>query len=279
MDNLKQFFGLAWPILTGLGLILFAYFGIDAPAPDSVSGADDPAGNQIMEGIKNLWGARGGTLLGGVSSIIFALIRDYSSFIPSNLHIEVFYDDDELKKTVSLFSKDDLADFEIASDWQALKSKYLEGLNQIVVDSLQSPFRFNSDELICHSEGPLQFQMKKIGQSQTYEIQKCDAELKHVYDPPGGTKQEISSSSILIEAPKNRFKLRYRDMFFKRYIVIEPEVKQTVRVSAAKELYSHSLTAVTKLGIFPYIKIGRTLFLARGDDGKRFPVAYSEYTY
>ena len=104
-------------------------------------------------------------VLCGILAIVFIVIssvRDYSTFFPEHLKMEVYFDDAGLGVALSHFPADDLKIYDIAGDWRARKARYFDQINADL-RSNGVDFTFNPQGEGTTSSGETTFKVHQIG--------------------------------------------------------------------------------------------------------------------
>ncbi|MBI3799020.1 MAG: hypothetical protein HY268_18910 [Deltaproteobacteria bacterium] len=220
-------------------------------------------------------------LLLSSSLICFAVpaFRDYGSFFPARLHMEVFFDDEGVEHALSQFNSQELTDIKIMEDWRIGKKEFLADLSAKIEKQIHVRFRFDGTRGSVHSQGEVFMEVKKIKGFQKYHIERLEGSLEHVMENPGQKDQVLTSEFRLLETEANRVEASLKEIYFKYTKTIRPELKQIVRISPVQELYDHELVALTKVRFFPLADIGRTIYLVRDrNTDKVVPIGYCIYT-
>lgn len=278
-SNLINFLWLIWPFALGVVLFILFFF------PSRLLGKYIPwnfryfgfsfSGNLGNLSIKIL------IFFFSLVSFSYPAFRNYTSIFPQKLKVEVFFDDVGLRDALSTLSAGELQKLHIVNDWKLPKQVYLEFLNMEIKRNLNLDLHFDGRRGDVHSAGETNFVVKKLSGVglQRYEIEKADGWLIHYFHQPGKDGYELRSEFSLLETNKRYIDADIYDIYIKHYILTKPDFKQIFRISqSTNSLYHHFLTVVTKVTFFPYISIGRSIYLFERPDGRRIPIGYGIYS-
>ena len=137
----------------------------------------------------------------------FPAFRDYTKLFPVNLKMEVYFDDDGIRKSLSEFTSREIKSLKVKEDWERDKSEYLAKLNK-ETKKLGIMFQFDSDNSIVHSKGRTHFEVQKVKDCwQEYQIVDAKGYLDHVYEAPGIATQQLTSEFELLNTDANRLRV------------------------------------------------------------------------
>lgn len=221
--------------------------------------------------------AQFGLVAMGSFFFIFPIWRNYSPFFPKRYGMQVYFDDEGIYDTLNQFSKKEQERLAIDLNWPDKKAKYLRALSDDVQTTIGAGFRFDPTSGALHSHGETSFVVKKIrGGVQVYRIVEAEGTLVHNW-VQGGRTMVLRSEFRLTETPANIIRAR-SELFIRGATAIAPIFRQTFWPSPTSgETIHHRLTVVSKIWIFPYIKVGRSLYLRQSGDQPAFPVGYAIY--
>ena len=195
------------------------------------------------------------------------------------MQVEVFFDDEGIKKALAQFDEGELKSLNIAPDWQSEKAKYITSLNAVLED-VKHPFRFDTHKNAVRTKGENNIKVEKVESWgwQQYHIVSGKGSVTHTYEVPGQPAYTISSTFELLESDANDLDLSVADIYWRWKKLIRPEYKQIFSKSPSEAFYSHNLISLTKVRFFPYIDTGKSVYLTRQiGGGKLIPVAYAIY--
>src|SRR5438477_559454 len=92
--------------------------------PDGYFRINIPLGIEIPLSLRYVWVIRTALLLGTVLWLATSFGTDFSSYFPSKLRMNVFYDEPGIEAALSEFTESEKTALGIASDWQARRREY-----------------------------------------------------------------------------------------------------------------------------------------------------------
>jgi hypothetical protein len=229
--------------------------------------------------LRKLWVVRTFLLLIAFGLFGLSAFRDYSTFFPSHMQMEVFFDDEGINNALNQFSEGDLTNLNISPTWQTEKADYIASLNR-VLEGMNHPFRFDSRRNAVRTKGDNYVEVKKVESWgwQEYRIEDGRGSVTHIYEVPGQSPQTISSTFELLETDANSLDLSLADIYLRWTKIIKPEYKQIFRKTQSDVFYSHNLISLTKIRFFPFVDIGKSVYLARQPNGNKYiPIGYAIY--
>lgn len=205
--------------------------------------------------------------------------RDYSRFFPESLKVTVFFDDEGIKRALESLPSHDLVRLSLAPDWQLRRRNYLAKINDDL-KKLAIPFSFSDVPGQTSATGELKFKVQAIDKwgAQLYRIVEAKGSLVHTTETPGTEQYRIISEYELVNSEGSIIDGSIKDVYLNHGMMILPVFKQLYRVSLAKEAFHHSLIAATRINVFPYIDISKTIYLLQDFDGLSIPIAYGNYS-
>ena len=216
-----------------------------------------------------------------IAALLFVLpgFRDYSVFFPERLALTAFFDNAGIERYVETLAKSDLVRLNIAPDWKSKKQEYFAKLN-LDLSKYNLRFRFSEFPGQTYSKGEVKFRTKMIDKwgAQLYRIVEANGSLLHTTQLPGAQSVVIKSEFQLVETDGVIIDASWSDVYLRHGILIRPEFKQIIRISPTQEFYYGSLIAATRVDVFPYVNISKTLYLLRDQQGKNVPIGYAFYS-
>lgn len=280
--NLLQFLKVSYPILIGISILLLHFVAKNI--------SDRKPQLNIKLGFIGLKTVVSSLFLFRVVITVIALlffmvpaIRDYSDLFPEHLKMEVYFDDDGLRRIMDSWPSNDLRSLNVAEDWEAYRVQYLSDMNDEVKERFDEfRFQFSGKPGSLHSVGWSIFPVRtRKGIWQSYQIVEAHGKLTHTYFEGTGEKRTLTSEFKLRKSPADYISLSLADIYFRFGIMLKPEFEQIVCSSTigSPELV-YVLTAATWVKIFPVPVISDTIyFRTRESDGKRVPIGYARYSY
>jgi len=262
-NPLLTFINLAYPFLLGTIALIFQIFirrsQPDPSKPHSIKIRDLLGLIEVEIPVRGLWIIR---------AVLVVVALGFFS-------LPAFRDDNALKQ----FTTNELGDLSIAEDWRTQRNEYISSLNK-VLEGIKNPFRFASTPGTVRSKGENYFEVRKVESWgwQRYRIVAGKGSVTHLYEVPQQLPKTIRSDFELRETDSNNIEMSLADIYFKWTKVIKPEYKQEFVLSPDNTLYSHDLTALTRVRFFPYLDISKTVYLIRSKiPGKYVPIGYAIY--
>lgn len=273
------FIDLIFPFLLGILVLLFQAF-IKRSEKDETKVQISLFGIATFESVmRKLWVVRVILLLIALVLFSWPAFRNYAEYFPTHLRMEVFFDDEGTEKALEQFTREEIKSLNLSENWRAEKVEYISSLNK-VLEGINHPFRFDAKKGAVRSKGENTFRVQKVETWgwQKYHIEEGKGSVTHTYEMPGQGSHTISSTFELLEAETNFIDLSTTDIYIHWETVIKPEYKQIFSLSPKEAFYSHNLIALTKVQFFPYLDIGKTVYLAKQLTGDKYiPVGYSMY--
>jgi hypothetical protein len=135
--------------------------------------------------IKRSWFVYGFCTCAAVWSLSFAFTRDYSSFFPAKLRMEVFYDRAGIETSLERLNAMSTAPVDLAPNWWAARARYYTLLDKEAAADLGdvADFFANADKSV-HSVGEATFVARTIGGWQNYHIEESNGEVLHTLEIP-----------------------------------------------------------------------------------------------
>jgi hypothetical protein len=213
-----------------------------------------------------------------VGAISVPAFRDYSRFFPARMQMTVFFDDEGLGKALAQFTPLELDTLKVKANWIADKTAHFEMLNREIRRLLGVALRFDTRRGAMHSSGEVLFEVKRVGGWQRYRIVQAKGSLVHSFETPQTHMLSLASEFQLLESEGSFLRASLADIYLRYTKILQPEFKQIIRLRADRELYHHSVVAVTKVRFFPIVDIGDTVYFVRkGDPAELVPIGYAVY--
>jgi hypothetical protein len=228
---------------------------------------------------------RSALLLGALFLFWQAASVDFASIFPSRMGVEVFYDVDGIRKTLKEFTPDELRDVNVPRDWEAR----LPGYDQVIRRHLATAWhdtdpKAASDTGFIHREnlharGETTFLLERLG-FLDYHVRESEGVLDQMVDAPGATFPSFRTSFSLRNTPDDFIHATIPEVLSRGSIILKPRFKEAIATDArgASVQIDHVIVAMTKVHLWYYPRLGRTLYLWVAPDGKLVPVGYGVYT-
>jgi hypothetical protein len=208
------------------------------------------------------------------------LTRDYSKLFPSELDMEVFYDEEGLKKTIDILTPDEKKTIGINYlDYDKYQAVYYDALDEKVKEILKCNDFFKIKNGIVHSSGMTTIKVEKINGFQNYYITESKGRLDHTCEAPNIESVSFSSSFDKINSSNDYLKPDLYRIFFNGEIILNTLYKQILSEGWRSNPvpFHHTVIGVTKIYLFPFPRYSNTLYLYKHDKGGLIPIAYAVY--
>jgi hypothetical protein len=213
-------------------------------------------------------------------SLSAAFTRDYSTFFPTRLRVEVFYDRVGIEATLSRLSAASGANIPVAKNWWSARSAYYAVLDREAAPSLGKVVGFFARaDAGVHSLGETTFVVKKIGGWQNYHIEESDGEVLHTLEAPNEPTRTLLTSFQKLDTSSDYMRPTFSDLVVRRSIVMRPRFKQylSAQRTAASVPFKISIVSMTAIRIFPLPEFSSTLYFADVPRVGLVPIAYGVY--
>ena len=214
------------------------------------------------------------------AALFYPAVRDYTPFFPQKYTMEVFFDDEGIENALRQLNSEEMRHFLIKQNWRVHKQTFWKKVNSQLREKIGDKFRFDFEHGIVHSKGETTLFVRKIKRwgLQRYNIYEAKGSLLHVLEQPGHEPKYLQSTFELLDIDMRNIEGTMKEVYLTHQMIITPEFKQTFRETQfSPQLFYYRVTAITKIRFFPFVDIGRTIYLIESPDGKRTPVAYAVY--
>jgi len=212
-------------------------------------------------------------------SLLSYIHFDFSELFPSRLTMEVFFDDEGIKRCLNLYSEKELNELHIISnEIEKYQSEYYDTINIEAQKILRAPF-FMLDKKDVHSEGETTFIVEKVKGIQNYHIKESKGELKHLIEREKVSKKVFYTFFDKINSPNDTLNPSFRDIIISNRFILKPRFKQTItqKVKEKGKVFNHILYGYTILSFFPFPKYSNTVYLLDKGDIGLIPIGYAIY--
>lgn len=267
---------LYYPIMVGALSICLAIFG--APLAQSVLTKVNVLGFLSFEEPVSADLIRVLVASVGLALLAYVALRDYTPFFPKHLRFTIFFDNDGIERLLSTLCEADARLLEISPSWKEKKERYITQINLDLVNA-NVPFQFREDKDMTTGRGEMYFKVAMVGSwgAQEYRIVEAKGPVTYRTEAPGTQRVSLFTNCELIQNEAATISASVLDVYARRGIVICPTFKQSYIESPSEETYYTSVIAATRIDIFPYINISKTVYLVR-DGHENFPIGYAFYS-
>ena len=217
--------------------------------------------------------------LGFLSSMFSYFLLDYSALFPSDLRMEVFFDDPGLERSLAAFSKEEIENFHVPSDFAPYRKQYFQQLDSEVRKVTGTKTFFSMSSSTLHSTGRTNFIVEKINGFQNYHIIESRGELSHILEMPNIHRVEFFTLFEKMNSKDDYLSPNFVDLCIKRSFILRPVFKQLLAQDRNSEgvPFRFTVVGVTKLYFFPWPKLSNTVYFANFGSAGLVPVAYAIY--
>jgi hypothetical protein len=216
-----------------------------------------------------------------VAALLFLLVpafRDYSTFFPDRFKMNIYFDDEGIKTVLQSLTADEVATLRIAPDWPTQKAAYFRDINSQLTGA-GVHFQFSPTGKGTTTIGETTFKVVKLDWGiQEYEVIESHGTLQHSTLKSDNSIDEMVSDIDLLDTSGRMINASFKDTFFDWGKLIEPEYKQVFRTDPNHQVVKDTLIAATRVWMFPYIDIGRTIYMQTEASGDRVPIGYAVYS-
>ncbi len=209
----------------------------------------------------------------------YYLFVDFSNFFPQHLEMEVFYDQAGLKKSLEVFTPDELTAIGYHTENEQYCSRYYTALDLKLKEILPYNEFFSLKGGQVHSNGETSFKVTKLSGIHSYHILESKGQLLHIVERP--QQKEIKFKSFFEKLPSASDYLRpaFSDIVIRRAIILSPRFKQILAEHNRSDgaLFDHTLMGITKVYLFPLPKFSNTVNFCEFDDIGSVPISYTVY--
>lgn len=209
-----------------------------------------------------------------------AITRNYASFFPSQLNMEVFYDRGGLEATLDAIPRRDRDALHVAPRWWETRAVYYQRLDREITSALPHvPRFFSGGELAVHSKGETIFIVKKVSGWQRYHVAVAEGELLHTLELPNQAPKQLLTAFAKLDTSGDYLTPSVSDLVIRRAIVIRSRFKQYFGATkvAHGAPFKVTIVGVTRVTVFPLPDFSNTLFLADMQGVGLVPIAYAVY--
>lgn len=235
--------------------------------------------------LKNEWMVQFIALSAALSSVLYSLAIDFSSYFPSRLKMDVYFDKKGLARSLRLFSPAELSDIAPAPNWdktiEAYDASVLEGLRALWLTrgSDDAPPMLDIRRDSVHAQGEAKLCVSRAGWL-LYKITEGSGSLQVGFDIRNRNTFRFRSEFYLRESSDNYIRPRPWDLLRSPSVVLRPEFKQVFQIERGgpDAPFDHVVIGLTKLRLLPTPSFTDTVYLWRTAEGDMVPVAYAIYS-
>lgn len=220
-------------------------------------------------------------IAGSVLSFAPVLFYDYMSLFPPILNMEVFFDEEGIKRTLAQYSAKELAPYNIPNDYESFKTKYYDDMDQELNRLIKMENFFTIQDGVVHSKGHVRFKIEPVQGWQHYHFKESEGELTQVLEIPNMRPIQFKSFFSKRSTGEDYFKLTLVDILIRHSKLICPVFKQILAENYRSEgvLFYDSVVGLIRAQVFPYLHVAPTIYLAKFEKVGHIPVAYAIYSF
>lgn len=199
--------------------------------------------------------------------------------------MDVYFDPKGIKRTLRMFSEQDLGELAPAEDWEGRIAKYdlevVAGLNSLWANrGTQNPPSLETmGRDLLHAQGETTLVVNRLAWL-LYKVASGSGNLQLVLENRDRPVFRFRSEFYLRDTGDNYIRPRILELARSPSVMLRPEFKQVFQIEqgGADAPFDHRVAAVTKIRLLPMPSFSDTLYLWRDQDGKTVPVAYAIYS-
>lgn len=240
--------------------------------PFAIFGVSFPIKNQII--IKLLAAA---TACAFVSLYWF---YDYSSFFPSFLEMDVYFDRPGVIRSVNeILSKADQTELNIVPADPINRKRYFDTLDSEVRLALGRSSFFSMIDGDVHSTGETSFKIKKLDGWQRYYIAESRGEITNVLDAPHIPETQFITFFDKLPTSDDYIQPTPWQLFVKGEVLIHPHFRESLAEYRTSKSVSFNVAVVgiTKIYIVPWPHFSSTIYCGDLQGVGLVPIAYAIY--
>lgn len=278
---------LIWPIVLGILLLIYIFFIYKEKRDKDKPKSSEPVYINIplwlvsfRIPVRRLFVIRLIIILIAFSLFAIPAFRDYSIYFPTYYFMDVYFDDDGIIQALNDFNKKEIESMNISKDWRNKKKQYYNKINKYLFKTINISNFFESTGRYIHSTGESTLISEKVKGWQQYHIVRSYGSLENCVELPNESSKIIKSEFSLADTKDNYISLSLYDIYIKHTKIIKPQYKQMLStiIGGQRQTYNNIVINMTKLTFFPIIKISKTIYFIRDNDGIHLvPIAYAIY--
>ncbi len=221
------------------------------------------------------------TILGIIAILpLFTLLfLDFSSFFPSHLKMEVFFDEQGIHDSFNQFDADEIKNLTIPSDYLSYREQYYQDLDREAKRLLFIPIFFDEKNGSIHSSGQTSFVVEKVDGIQKYHVSESSGELLNTLELPNQPTRQFKTFFEKLPTKEDYLSPTIWHILTKHTVILRPQFKQILAqdIKADGVVFHLTVVGVTKVAIFPWPDFSNTIYLANFPGVGLVPIAYAIY--
>ena len=207
------------------------------------------------------------------------LHMDYTSFFPSYLEMEVFYDEPSIQENLSIYSDQELANLGYKNFSKSDVDEYYRSLDDRLEELFSYENFFSVKDGLVYSKGTTTFRVEKTKGLQKYYIAEANGELEHTLERAGRPTLKFLSFFENTNSRFNYVRPSLYELLFQQRVIFKPRFKQIIAENRRSDgvIFDHVLVGVTRAYLFPYPRFSNTIYFIETKSKGLVPIAYAVY--
>lgn len=218
-------------------------------------------------------------IVGVISLLSTYIYLDYSKFFPSHFEMEVFYDEQGIERSLSVFTSEELQALGCLKFNKYGAEKYYRSLDERLGLLLHYKGFFSVRDGIVHSKGETSFKVQQTDGVHNYYISDVNGELAHTLEMAGKPSVNFLSFFEKLPSPNDYVRPPLLELFLKQEVIIAPKFKQILAEKNRSDgvIFDHVLVGVTKIYLVPYPRYSNTVYFVETKNYGVIPIGYAVY--
>lgn len=227
----------------------------------------------------NVWAFRSILALITLVSALSLTLMDYSDIFPTDLRMDVFYDEPGIVEALSQFDDAERSSLGIPDNYQQFQTQYYQDLDAEVMRILGISQYFYMNHGSIHSSGRTTFRVSRISGIQKYHITEAQGELLHTLELPNELPKQFKTFFEKLITKDDYISPTLPHLITHPSVILKPQFKQYLAQNMKAEgvLFHHTVIGVTKVIIYPWPDFTNTIYFAKNASGGLVPIAYAIY--
>jgi hypothetical protein len=222
----------------------------------------------------------------GVGLVAASLLTDFAHYFPTTLRMDVYFDDDGLRRELAQFTAEELGS--VGMDTTSLANGAAEYESQLKRSlatqwgRIDKAYALDTSGITrgnVHGKGETTFVVERIGVL-TYRIVESHGQLAFAADVPGRASKEFSTFFELRDSPYNHIRPSFLALVRNGALMLRPEFKQILIAGPRRGpggQFDHVVVGLTRIQLLPIPDFGNTVYLWKRSDRGAVPIAYAVY--
>jgi hypothetical protein len=219
---------------------------------------------------------RGMLLVASIGALSCFAIYDYAAFFPRYLRMEVFFDDDGIRRSIATLKLNAVQNNWLVGEYSKQRSHYFDAVDT-KIESLGYARTFSlADRHTIHSNGHTWFVVEPVVGWQRYRVVEAKGELQHVLEVPGSPAAQLLTFFEKVPTGEDYFTVSWTHPF---RILLKPRFKQMLAIDreSTRSTFQFIIVGLTLAQIFPWPGFSNTVYCADFEGVGLVPIAYAVY--